>query len=93
MKEMLQKAPKLLSMHNRRGETALFHTARYGKLEMFKFLDGEVKRIFGSEGEEEVEEARHKVFIKGTIKPPYFTFPSSLSTLIWHFRLQQSMNI
>ncbi|KAF5943579.1 hypothetical protein HYC85_017656 [Camellia sinensis] len=60
-KEILQKAPKLLSMHNRRGETALFHTAHYGKLEMFKFLDDEVKRIFGSEGEEEVEEG-HKVF-------------------------------
>ncbi|GMP75623.1 hypothetical protein CsSME_00032638 [Camellia sinensis var. sinensis] len=81
-KEILQKAPKLLSMHNRRGETALFHTAHYGKLEMFKFLDDEVKRIFGSEGEEEVEEG-HKVFYQMDDK----TTKLHISILTEHFDL------
>ncbi|THG17091.1 hypothetical protein TEA_008169 [Camellia sinensis var. sinensis] len=82
-KEMLQKAPKLLSMHNRRGETALFRAARYGKLEMFKFLDGEVKRIFGSEGEEEVEEEGRKVFYERDDK----TTILHISILTEHFDL------
>ncbi|CAK9182225.1 unnamed protein product [Ilex paraguariensis] len=43
-REMLIKAPKLLSMRNRRGETALFRAARYGKTMMFEFLDDETNK-------------------------------------------------
>ncbi|GFZ03265.1 hypothetical protein Acr_15g0018730 [Actinidia rufa] len=44
--EMLRKAPKLLGMRNKYGETALFVAARYGQMKMFKFLDKQ-----GEEGE------------------------------------------
>jgi ankyrin repeat protein len=36
--KMLEKAPELLSMTNKLGETALFRAARYGKTKIFKFL-------------------------------------------------------
>jgi hypothetical protein len=36
--KMLEKAPELLSMTNKLGETALFRAARYGKTEIFNFL-------------------------------------------------------
>ncbi|KAI3718661.1 hypothetical protein L6452_19540 [Arctium lappa] len=42
--EMLRRAPMLLSMTNRLGETALFTAAVYGKTKIFKFLHGEVCR-------------------------------------------------
>lgn len=35
---MLEKAPQLLNMQNRAGETALFRAAHYGKTETFDFL-------------------------------------------------------
>nr|GEU63500.1 ankyrin repeat-containing protein At5g02620-like [Tanacetum cinerariifolium] len=43
-KEMLRRAPMLLSMTNRQGETALFYAARHGKTQIFKFLHDEVTR-------------------------------------------------
>ncbi|KAA8526407.1 hypothetical protein F0562_008390 [Nyssa sinensis] len=47
--EMLLKAPDLLEISNEFQETALFRAARYGKIEMFKFLDGEVNKKFSAE--------------------------------------------
>ncbi|GMP75640.1 hypothetical protein CsSME_00032650 [Camellia sinensis var. sinensis] len=52
--EMLRKAPELLRKKNDRGETALFQAARYGKMEMFKFLDDEVNRVCENEGIETI---------------------------------------
>ncbi|PWA21779.1 hypothetical protein CTI12_AA629540 [Artemisia annua] len=43
-REMLLRAPSLLTMTNKRGETALFHAARYGKTKIFRFLCEEVER-------------------------------------------------
>nr|GEW04287.1 putative ribonuclease H-like domain-containing protein [Tanacetum cinerariifolium] len=43
-KEMLRRAPMLLSMTNRQGETALFYAARHGKTKIFTFLHDEVTR-------------------------------------------------
>ncbi|KAL8229559.1 hypothetical protein R6Q57_014459 [Mikania cordata] len=43
-REMLRRAPNLLSMVNKQGETALFYAARHGKTKIFKFLHGEVTR-------------------------------------------------
>ncbi|KAL8249093.1 hypothetical protein R6Q59_005961 [Mikania micrantha] len=43
-REMLCRAPMLLSMVNKQGETALFYAARHGKTKIFKFLHGEVTR-------------------------------------------------
>ncbi|PWA54333.1 ankyrin repeat-containing domain-containing protein [Artemisia annua] len=43
-KEMLRRAPMLLSMTNRQGETPLFYAARHGKTKIFKFLHDEVTR-------------------------------------------------
>ncbi|XP_028068432.1 ankyrin repeat-containing protein At5g02620-like isoform X2 [Camellia sinensis] len=57
-KEMLGKAPELLRKKNRRGETALFRAARYGKMEMFKFLDDEVNRVCENERIEKTERCR-----------------------------------
>ncbi|KAI7999313.1 Ankyrin repeat-containing protein [Camellia lanceoleosa] len=57
-KEMLRKAPELLRKKNKRGETALFRAARYGKMEMFKFLDDEVNRVCENDGIEETEGCR-----------------------------------
>ncbi|GMP75627.1 hypothetical protein CsSME_00032639 [Camellia sinensis var. sinensis] len=54
-KEMLRKAPELLRKKNKRGETALFRAARYGKMEMFKFLDDEVNRVCENERIEETK--------------------------------------
>ncbi|GKD41542.1 ankyrin repeat-containing protein, partial [Tanacetum coccineum] len=42
--EVLRRAPMLLSMTNKEGETALFYAARHGKSKIFKFLHGEVSR-------------------------------------------------
>ncbi|XP_059661987.1 ankyrin repeat-containing protein At5g02620-like isoform X2 [Cornus florida] len=67
-KEMLRREPKLLYMRNQGGETALFRAVRYGKKEMFEFLDGEViKKIFESEGGEEDQEAFYRREDKTTI--------------------------
>ncbi|KAA8515560.1 hypothetical protein F0562_018829 [Nyssa sinensis] len=65
--EMLRRAPKLLSIHNKRGETALFRAARYGKIEMFEYLDGEVNKIFGSEGGEEARKSFYQRDDKTTV--------------------------
>ncbi|KAL7185570.1 hypothetical protein ACSBR2_027504 [Camellia fascicularis] len=43
--EMLRIAPQLLNICNKFDETALYRAARFGKLDMFKFLDDEVNRI------------------------------------------------
>ncbi|KVI09398.1 Ankyrin repeat-containing protein, partial [Cynara cardunculus var. scolymus] len=42
--EMLRRAPLLLSMTDRLGETALFRSARYGKTQTFKFLEAEKQK-------------------------------------------------
>ncbi|KAI7999315.1 Ankyrin repeat-containing protein ITN1 [Camellia lanceoleosa] len=74
-REMLRRVPALLHEHNRSGETALARAARsgetalaraarYGKMEMFKFLDGEVKRTFTSDGKEEDGEEGHIGFYR-----------------------------
>lgn len=47
--EMLRKAPTLLSMINRRGETAIFRAARYGKNRMYAFLDAEMHKTIKSD--------------------------------------------
>ncbi|XP_024969581.1 ankyrin repeat-containing protein ITN1-like [Cynara cardunculus var. scolymus] len=47
--EMLRRAPLLLSMTDRLGETALFRSARYGKTQTFKFLEAEVRRKYSAE--------------------------------------------
>ncbi|KAA8524442.1 hypothetical protein F0562_010834 [Nyssa sinensis] len=44
--EVLSRAPELLEIENNYTETALFRAARYGKIRMFKFLEGEVNRRF-----------------------------------------------
>ncbi|KAM0036885.1 putative ankyrin repeat-containing domain, PGG domain, ankyrin repeat-containing domain superfamily [Helianthus debilis subsp. tardiflorus] len=43
-REMLCRAPSLLMMTNKLGETPLFHAARRGKIKIFKFLSDEVER-------------------------------------------------
>ncbi|XP_052183131.1 uncharacterized protein LOC127795478 isoform X2 [Diospyros lotus] len=53
--EMLRLAPELLETRNKRGETAIFRAARYGKMNIFQFLEGQVNKLFEreiSEGEE-----------------------------------------
>ncbi|KAL7213609.1 hypothetical protein ACSBR2_016189 [Camellia fascicularis] len=62
--EMLRRVPTLLHERNRSGETALARAARYGKMEMFKFLDCEVKRTFMSDGKEEDGEEGHIDFYR-----------------------------
>ncbi|KAL7213604.1 hypothetical protein ACSBR2_016184 [Camellia fascicularis] len=57
-KEMLRKNPELLRNKNKRGETALFRSARYGKMEMFKFLDDEVNRVCENQRIEKTERCR-----------------------------------
>ncbi|CAH1423745.1 unnamed protein product [Lactuca virosa] len=42
--EMLRRAPMLLSMSNKQGETALFYAARHGKTKIFKFLHDQVTK-------------------------------------------------
>nr|KAJ0212750.1 hypothetical protein LSAT_V11C400181290 [Lactuca sativa] len=42
--EMLRRAPMLLSMANKQGETALFYAARHGKTKIFKFLHDQVTK-------------------------------------------------
>ncbi|KAL8201908.1 hypothetical protein R6Q57_011055 [Mikania cordata] len=42
-REMLCRAPSLLMMTNKLGETPLFHAARHGKTKIFKFLSDEVE--------------------------------------------------
>ncbi|KAI8000045.1 hypothetical protein LOK49_LG09G00219 [Camellia lanceoleosa] len=53
-RKILEMEPKLLSMSNKHGETALFRAAAYGRTEMFEFLDNEINKIFVREGPEEV---------------------------------------
>lgn len=43
-KEMLRLSPGLLHQRNNNNETALFRSARYGKKEMFEFLDNEIEK-------------------------------------------------
>ncbi|GJR88038.1 ankyrin repeat-containing domain, PGG domain protein [Tanacetum coccineum] len=43
-REMLLRAPSLLTMTNKIGETPLFHAARYGKTKIFKVLCEEVEK-------------------------------------------------
>ncbi|KAF5813025.1 putative ankyrin repeat-containing domain-containing protein [Helianthus annuus] len=43
-REMLCRAPSLLMMTNKLGETPLFHAARHGKTKIFKFLSDEVEK-------------------------------------------------
>ncbi|XP_059662994.1 ankyrin repeat-containing protein At5g02620-like [Cornus florida] len=59
-REMLRKSPKLLAMRTKRGDTALFRAAREGQTESFKFLDGEVNKIFQIDGREETRNAIHQ---------------------------------
>ncbi|XP_059661974.1 ankyrin repeat-containing protein At5g02620-like isoform X2 [Cornus florida] len=66
-KELLQMAPELLTKRNKRGETAVFRAARYGKNEMFEFLDGEVNKLFETEGVEEAQKAFYQRKDKTTI--------------------------
>ncbi|KAI3765290.1 hypothetical protein L2E82_15320 [Cichorium intybus] len=42
--EMLRRAPMLLGMSNRQGETPLFYAARHGKTKIFKFLHDQVTK-------------------------------------------------
>ncbi|KAL7604503.1 ankyrin repeat-containing protein At5g02620 [Lactuca sativa] len=42
--ELLRRAPMLLNMTNKEGETALFYAARHGKTRPFRFLHDEVRR-------------------------------------------------
>ncbi|XP_047311078.1 ankyrin repeat-containing protein At5g02620-like [Impatiens glandulifera] len=61
---MLERAPDLLEKRNKRGETALFRAARYGKAIMFRFLEAQVKDFLISkkfQGDELVE-ARLKFY-------------------------------
>ncbi|KAF5943392.1 hypothetical protein HYC85_017469 [Camellia sinensis] len=53
-RKILEMEPKLLSMSNKHGETALFRAAAYGRTEMFEYLDNEINKIFVGEGPEEV---------------------------------------
>ena len=70
-KKMLEKAPELLRMTNKLGETALFRAARYGKTEIFNFL---TKKML-----EHHDEASNHLF-RGRTRPLFFTSPSLLST-------------
>ncbi|KAI3718671.1 hypothetical protein L6452_19550 [Arctium lappa] len=47
--EMLRKAPTLLSVRNRNGETPIFRAARYGKKSMYAFLDAEMHKTIQSD--------------------------------------------
>ncbi|KAL8229560.1 hypothetical protein R6Q57_014460 [Mikania cordata] len=44
--EILRRAPMLLNMTNKEGETALFYAARHGKTKIYKFLHDAVGRTF-----------------------------------------------
>nr|GEZ53896.1 ankyrin repeat-containing domain, PGG domain protein [Tanacetum cinerariifolium] len=47
--EMLCRAPSLLTMTDKLGETALFHTVRYGKTKISNFLEEQVIRNYPTE--------------------------------------------
>nr|GEX89564.1 ankyrin repeat-containing protein At5g02620-like [Tanacetum cinerariifolium] len=47
--EMLNRAPSLLTMTDKIGETALFHAARYGKTKIFNFLEEQMIRNYPTE--------------------------------------------
>ena len=49
--EMLRRSPSLLSMTNKRGETPIFRAARYGKNQMYHFLDVEMHKVIQSEAD------------------------------------------
>ncbi|XP_023742800.1 ankyrin repeat-containing protein At5g02620 [Lactuca sativa] len=49
--EILHRAPSLLTMTDRLGETPFFRAARYGKIKSFYFLKGEVNRRFPEEAD------------------------------------------
>ncbi|XAR53821.1 hypothetical protein NMG60_11022510 [Bertholletia excelsa] len=59
--EMLRRAPELLELKNLMGENALFRAARYGKMQMFKFLDEKFNECLASEGGV-LEERREKFY-------------------------------
>lgn len=51
-REMLDKAPELLSMSNFLGETPIFRAARHGKHRVFEFLANEVDKVCAKMTEE-----------------------------------------
>lgn len=51
VREMLLKAPNLLSMRNVLGETALYRAAYFGQQDMFEFLDDELNKIVENEAD------------------------------------------
>ena len=52
-REMLNKAPELLSLRNLLGETPIFRAARYGKQRVFEFLADEVDKVCAKMTEEQ----------------------------------------
>ncbi|KAA8519460.1 hypothetical protein F0562_013716 [Nyssa sinensis] len=81
--QMLGRAPELLSMGNFNGEIATFRAARYGKNEMFWFLDGQVDNIRVREG----RDVYRKVFYQRTDG----TTVLHISVLTEHFGLALSI--
>ncbi|KAA8520151.1 hypothetical protein F0562_014407 [Nyssa sinensis] len=77
--EMLRKAPGLLGMRNRNGETALFRAALYGKIDTFKFLDRQINEVLRREGREADRKLFHQRDDNTTIL--------HISTLTEHFDL------
>lgn len=67
VRKILEMEPKLLSMLNKNGETALFRTVAYGRTDIFELLDKEINKIFVGEGPEEVGNAFLKRDDKSTI--------------------------
>ncbi|XP_059660952.1 uncharacterized protein LOC132307255 isoform X3 [Cornus florida] len=63
-RRLLEKAPWLLSMHNKFGETALFSAARYGQIEMFAFLHIKVQLQLGDQNIQISEAERKKFYHK-----------------------------
>ncbi|KAA8520154.1 hypothetical protein F0562_014410 [Nyssa sinensis] len=78
--ELLRKAPELLGIRNFNGETAIFHAARYGKNDVFRFLDHQINyKVLESEG----READRKLFYQRDDN----TTILHISTLSEHFDL------
>ncbi|XP_052180375.1 protein ACCELERATED CELL DEATH 6-like [Diospyros lotus] len=84
---MLGRAPYLLEMRNQRGETALFRAARYGKMEMFQFLDEQVKESFKSKEEEKVDKELFEKALKEMYVREDKTTVLHICVLTEHFEL------
>ncbi|XP_052184033.1 uncharacterized protein LOC127796032 isoform X3 [Diospyros lotus] len=84
---MLGRAPYLLEMRNERGETALFRAARYGKMEMFRFLDEQVKESFKSKEEEKVDKELFEKALKEMYVRDDKTTVLHICVLTEHFEL------